>query len=472
MLIRRSQRKVLLLIVPLLISSFLLRTFIRVAYSMTTEEEKKLGKKVLLEIEKEADFMRDLTIQTFIEKLGYSIVDQVGPTPFEFRFYVVNAVDPNAFAIPGGYIFVTTGLLVLAENEQEVAGVLSHEIAHVTQRHVAQMIERSKRLNIASMVAIIAAMLAGRGGAGSQAGAAMATATAGALQLKYTREMETDADQNGLHYLIKAGYDPNGLITFLNRIQRISLAIAPNFPPYLLTHPATESRISLMENLLQTGPKAAGPFKTVSNFRKVRAMAFVEERDPQVAITHFQSLVDANSDSWEGYYGLGLAYRKMGRFDKSMGVLQRAHSLAPEDFDVSRELGITYFFLGKMDQAIEGFEAIRSAPGEGRTSDLMMLYYLGRAYQEKGDFAQALPLLLKVQKEEPEFADIYYYLGSVYGRTGQKGLSHFYFGKHFKLKREKNNALLHFRTAIDWLERGSPERQEAQREIRELTSPQ
>jgi predicted Zn-dependent protease len=459
-------------LVPLLISSFLLGTFIRDAYALTAEEEKKMGKKVLLEIEKEADFMKDLTIQTFIEKLGYSIVDQVGPTPFEFKFYVVNSLDPNAFAIPGGYIFVTTGLLVLAENEQEVAAVLGHEIAHVTQRHVAQMIERSTRLNIASMAAILAAMLAGRGGTASQAGAAMATATAGALQLKYSREMEIDADQNGLRYLVKAGYDPNGLINFLNRIQRISLAIAPKIPSYLLTHPAVESRISLMENLLQMGPKPAGPFKTVWNFKKVRAMAFVEEREPHVAITHFQSLIDANSDYWEGYYGLGLAYRKMGRFDKSTEALQRACALAPKDLDISRELGITYFFWGKMDQAIESLEAIRSAPGEGRNSDLMILYYLGRGYQEKGNFAQALPLLLKVQKEKPEFADIYYHLGSVYGRTGQKGLSHFYFGKHFRLKREKNNALLHFRTAIDWLERGSPEREEAQREMKELTSPQ
>jgi len=217
MLIRRSPRNVLFYVVPLLISFFLWGNFVSGARALTTEEEKKMGKRVLAEIEKEADFMRDLTVQAFIERLGYSILDQVGPTPFEFKFYVVNGLDPNAFAIPGGYIFVTTVLLVLAENEQEVAGVLSHEIAHVTQRHISLMIERSTRLNIASMAAILAAMLAGRGGTGSQAAAAMASATAGALQLKYTREMETDADQNGLHYLIKAGYDPNGLISFLNK---------------------------------------------------------------------------------------------------------------------------------------------------------------------------------------------------------------------------------------------------------------
>jgi predicted Zn-dependent protease len=472
MSIKVPRRKILFSIVLLFVTLFHFGSFIKCANAMTTEEEKKLGKKVLIEIEKEADFVRDLTIQTFIEKVGYSLVDQVGPNPFEFKFYVINGLDPNAFAIPGGYIFVTTGLIVLAESEQEVAGVLSHEIAHVTQRHIAKMIEKSKRLNIATLAAMLAGIIAGRGGAGSQASVAMATATAGALTLKYTREMETDADQNSLYYLIKAGYDLNGLITFLNKIQRISLVMAPNIPPYLSTHPAIENRISLLENLLQMSPKSTGPFKTIGNFGKIRAKAFVEERDPQAAVAYFQPLIETNPNHWEGYYGLGLAYRKMGRFDKSIEVLKQAHSLAPEDNDVFRELGIVYFLSGKLDQAIENLETIRSASRAGQDNDLMTLYYLGRGYQEKGDFAKALPLLLKVQKERPEFIDVYHHLGSVCGRTGQKGLSHFYFGKHFKLRGERKTALLHFRTAVDLLERGSPEREKAQREIKELTSPQ
>ena len=438
---------------------------------MTTEEEKKLGKKVVLEIRKEADFVRDLNVQAFVERIGYSLVDQLGSTPFEFKFYVINELDPNAFAIPGGYIFINTGLITLAENEQEIAGVLAHEISHVTQRHIAKMIEKSKVLSIATLAAMVAGMLAGRGGAGSAASVAMAQGTAGALQLKFSREIEQDADQHGLNLLIKAGYDPYGMINFFNRLQKVSMAIAPKVPAYLLSHPAIENRISLLENILQMGPKPTGPFKTVGNFNKIRTMTFIEEREPQAAIIYYQSLVDADPNQWGGYYGLGLAYRKMGRFDKSMEVLQQAHSLAPKDPDVSRELGIVCFLSGRVDQAIENLEALRSTPGEGQNNDLMTLYYLGRGYQEKGDFARALPLLLKVQKEKPEFIDVYYYLGSVYGRTGQKGLSHFYFGKHFKLKQEKNNALLHLRTSMDWLERGSPEREEAQSEIKELTSP-
>ncbi len=458
-------------LISLLVLFFLFGSFTGRGFALTTEEEKKLGKQIFLEIEAKMGTVKDLTLQAFIEKVGYSLMDQVGPTPFEFKFYVINAPDPNAFAIPGGYIFITTGLLVLAENEQEVAGVLSHEIAHVTQRHISQLIEKSKRINIASMVAVLAAMLAGGGGAGSQAGAAMAMATAEALTLKYTREMEVDADQNGLSYLIKAGYDPNGLINFFTRIHRVSLVMAPHIPLYLSTHPATESRISLLENLLQITQKPSGPFRTIPNFRRIQIKAFVEEREPHVAVTHFQPFIDANPQDVNGYYGLGLAYRKMGRFDKSIEVLQSAHSFAPNDLDILKERGVVYFLSGKLDQAMEDLEVVRSKPsaGTGQNNDLHTLYYLGRTYQEKGEFSKALPLLLKVQKEASFFIDVHFNLGSIYGRMGQKGLSHYYFGKYFKLRGDQKNALLHFRTAIEWLERGSREREEVQGEIKDLT---
>ena len=468
---RGSQRKIQFCIVPLLIIFSLFGSFTRGAYALTTEEEKKLGKKVLLELQKSVNFVNDLTLQTFVEKVGYSLVNQVGPTPFEFKFYVINALDPNAFAIPGGYIFVTTGLIVLAENEQEVAGVLGHELAHVMRRHISQMIERSKRLNIASMVAILAAMLAGGGGSGSQAGAVMAMATAEALVLKYTREMETDADQNGLQYTIKAGYDPNGLIAFLNKMNKLSLASAPKVPSYLLTHPLTESRISLLENLMKITQKPPGPFRTIPDFKRIQIKAFVEEREPHVAITHFQSLIDANPQDSNGYYGLGLAYRKMGRFDKSIEAFQSAHSFDPNDLDILKERGITYFLSGKLEQAMEDLETVRSKPstGAGQNSDLFTLYYLGRTYQEKEELSKALPLFIKVQKEASFFIDVYFNLGSVYGRMGQKGLSHFYFGKYFKMRGDQKNALHHLKMAIEWLEKGSPEREEAQGEVKELT---
>lgn len=437
---------------------------------MTTEEEKKLGKKIILEMEKKVDWVRDLTLQTFINRVGHSLVAQAGPTPFEFKFYLINGTDPNAYAIPGGHIILTTGLLVSTENEQEVAGVISHEIAHVMARHVVQIIERSKRLNIASMAAIIAGVLLGGGGKASEAVAVTAMAATEALALKYTREMEVEADQNGLQYAIRAGYDPNGLIAFMNKIYKLSLTSGSRVPTYLSTHPAIEDRIALMENLLQTRPRPAEPFKTSGTYRKIQAKAFVEEREPNVAINHFQSLIDSGPQNADAYYGLGLAYRKMGRLDKSIEAFQYGRSLALEDGDLLRELGIAYFLSGKIDQAIGNLETGESLPKDSgdRNEDLLSLYYLGRCYQEKGDFSKALPLFQKVKKGHPEWMDVHHSIGSVYGRMGQKGLSHFYFGKYFKLRGEHKNALLHYRTSLDWLERGSPEREEAQREIREL----
>ncbi len=130
---------------------------------------------------------------------------------------------------------------------------------------------------------------------------------------------------------------------------------------------------------------------------------------------------------------------------------------------MARELGIAYFLSGKLDQAIEILEPL------SENDDLKSLYFLGRAYQEKGAFDRARGLFLKVKKEAGEYVDLYYNLGSVYGRTGQKGLSHYSFGKYFELKGDRKNALLHYSTALDYLERGSPEREEAQRMVRELS---
>lgn len=454
----------------LILFLFLFDGIIDSVHGMTTEEEKKLGKKILLEMERKIEWIRDIELQNFLNQIGLSIVAQVGPTPFEFKFHLIKSPDPNAYAIPGGNIFVTTGIILLAESEQEVAGVLSHEVSHVIQRHIAQIIDKAKRVNIASMAAIIAGVILGGGGKTSEAVATTAMATAEALVLKYTREMETEADQNSIKYMIKAGYDPNGLITFLNKIYRLSITSSPKIPTYLLTHPAISDRISLLENLLQIGSKPEPPFKKIESFKRIQVKTFVEEREPNVALTHFQSIIDSNPQDMDGLLGLSLTYKKMGRLDKSMEVLESARSIVPEEMVILRELGIIYFLSGRLDQAITILEKVYSTIDVRRDrEDPLNLYYLGRGYQEKGNFSKALPLLLRVKKINPEFIDVYHNLGSIYSRMGQKGISHFYFGRYFKLRGDRKNALLHFRTALEWLEKGSIERENTEQEIKELT---
>ena len=407
--------------------------------------------------------MRDLTLQSFINRVGQSLVNQIGPTPFEFDFYVIKANDPNAFAIPGGHIFVSTGLITLAENEPEIAAVLGHEIGHVAGRHIAKMIERSKRINIATLAAMIAGAIAGRGGPASQAAVTMAMAGAGSLMLKYTRENETDADQNGLHYLTKAGYDPQAMVGFMKKMERYSLSAAPRIPQYLATHPDLDSRVSLIENLISSQSKPVTPFfQGKGNYKRIQTRAFIEESDPSAAVSQFESLIKADPEDSDARFGLGLAFQRAGRLDKSIEILQSASESNPKDPDLLRELGIAYFLAGRLDQAVETLDPLSGS------DDLKTLYFLARAYQEKGAFEQALALFLKVKREVVNYPDLYYNLGSVYGRMEQQGLSHFSYGKYFDLKGERNNALLHYRKALDLLEKGSPERVEAQRVVQEL----
>jgi len=439
---------------------------------MTIEEEKNMGRKVFLEIEKSSEIIKDIPLQKFVDRIGRSLLTQAGSTPFDFNFYIVKAQDPNAFAIPGGYIFLTTGLLVLADSEQEIAGVVGHEIAHATERHVSELVDQSKRLNLATLAAVLAGALLG-GGKGAEAVATTAAAGAAALTLKYTREHETEADQVGFHTLVKAGYDPQGLLTFLNKMYKSSLAVAPKIPPYLSTHPAIENRITLLDSLIQIEKAPEGPPRRVGDYRWIQTRAFVAEKEPDVAVSHFESMTKTNPRDGVGYVGLGLAYRKMGRLDRSIEALERANTLSPQEPEPLRELAISQFLAGRVDLAIQILEKVASSSGQGtgQVEDVLTLYYLGRGYKEKGDLSKALSLFLRVQREEPDFDEVYQQLGSVYGRTGQKGLSHFYFGKYFKLRGDERSALLHFRTALDSLERGSPEREEAQREIKALTAP-
>ncbi len=449
----------------LLISIFCLRP----VFALTTEEEKKIGDKIFFELGKNVEFVRDLDIQNFINRIGHSLLSQAGTSPFKFKFSVIKSIEPNAFAVPGGYIFLTTGILNLSENEHEVAGVIAHEIAHIMGRHITQLIEKSKGLNIVSLAGIIASLLIGGGGKASEAGATMAMALSEAYRLKYTREMEMDADHNSLRYLIKAGYDPNGILNFLRKIKRINLTQSTQIPAYLSTHPSIEDRISLVENLIQVSPKVKGPFRSFTNFNKIQIKAFVEERGPDVSVNHFQSMIDSDIKNLEGYYGLGLSWRKIGRLDKSIEAFQRAQTISPDDPDILRELGISYFLSGRIKEAIEKIESSLSLQKEGEDIDFLALYYLGRCYQEKGDLLKALQNFLKVNREIPDNIDVLFSLGSVCGRIGQKGLSHFYFAKHFKMKGDRKGALLHFKTALEFLEKGSPEREETQKEIKDLT---
>jgi predicted Zn-dependent protease len=198
--------------------------------------------------------------------------------------------DPqiNAFALPGGYIGVHTGLILLTQSESELAGVLAHEISHVTQRHMARMVVNQQNQMLLSLAGLALAVLASRaGGANGSQGVSAAIAGSQALaiqnQLNFTRDNEFEADRIGFQRLVAAGYDPNGMAAMMQRLQRANRFSEGTAPSYLRTHPITYERIAEAQS------RAFGlPYKQVQDsleFHLVRALlkSYQGEAREQVA---------------------------------------------------------------------------------------------------------------------------------------------------------------------------------------------
>jgi predicted Zn-dependent protease len=166
-----------------------------------------------------------------------------------FYFFPINDHSINAFAMPGGYIGVHTGLILSAQSESELAGVMAHEISHVTQRHISRQVFQSSKLSMASMLAMGLALLAARSN-GQVAGAAIATAQAGSIsaQLAFSRDFEREADRMGFETLGKAGFDVRGMGEFFARLQKSVRLYENNATAYLRTHPLSGERLSDMQN--------------------------------------------------------------------------------------------------------------------------------------------------------------------------------------------------------------------------------
>ncbi|MEW6614657.1 MAG: M48 family metalloprotease [Thermodesulfobacteriota bacterium] len=432
-------------------------------YSFTIEEEKKTGKKFKLELDKHLELIKDSSIQEYIDRVGKNIISQIDHKIFDFNFYIYKSSAPNAFAIPAGYIYISTGLITLAENEAELAGVLSHEIAHVMARHIAEKIEKESKLNIGALAAILAGILLGGSGQASGAVGAFSIATAQTLSLKYTRENEEEADRLGLNYLTKAGYDGSGLIGFLKKIKRHSLE-SSQLPSYLLTHPEVEKRIDYLDLMLMRLPKQGESKNNVDNLRIIQAKVIVDTWLLKNAEDHFKSLLESDPKRLDIIYGIALANKKLGDYDQAIKGFKMALAIHPENSEILKELGICYFSEGKTEDAAKFLKKSVAINEKDRAA----WYNLGRVYQESGNFQEAIEAYQRVKRLDTDFVDVYYNLGLVYGKKGLLGDAHQNFGIFFKLKGKLDSALFHFNKALEYYGKDTEEGREILKEVREI----
>jgi predicted Zn-dependent protease len=447
-------RSIAALVVLCFLASVLLP--VSTSASMTVEEEKDRGDKLAIEIQQKVNMVNDPLIKEYVDKIGRRLVKEAHDQRFHYRFYVFKEQEPNAFAIPGGHIFVSSGLISLVDTEDELAGVIGHEIAHGVLRHIDKAIARAKRLSLATLAAVIAGAFLTQDAKSAAALSTSAMAMAQSLMLKYTRENEVEADQKGMKYMTDAGYDPHAMVVFLKKIYRWQRFTSPEVPTYLATHPGIADRITYLSDTFMTTPKSLTPHPCAcGDLKKIQIQLFLKARGGTEGITTFSSLLRESPGDVNTLYGLGTAYTMVGRNKKAIYYLSEALKTSPQDEYILRELGIAYFQAQEIDKALDALQTASHA----FPHDTVILYYLAQGYEEKRLWEDALSFYQQILERDPARVELYYNLGVVYDKKGLLGPAHEYFGLYFKDKGQLETALFHFRKALEYTQDGRKKRQ-------------
>jgi predicted Zn-dependent protease len=281
-------------------------------------DERRLGENIMRQIRRDPAYLDDPEVADYANSLGSRLTARGDAVRQEFEFFVIRDPQINAFAMPGGFIGIHTGLILAAQSESEVAGVVAHEIAHVTQRHIARMINQQNQNQLLSIAAMAVALLAAR--SDSQVGeAAMVFGQAGIMQsqLNFTRSNEREADRVGLQLLENAGFDPHGMANFFERLQRATRVYEGGAPSYLRTHPLTFERIADIQNRMQNLPYRQVPDSL--EFQLIRARLRAETGNPQDAVAFFESSLGERKFLSEtaSRYGLVASLMRTGDFARA-----------------------------------------------------------------------------------------------------------------------------------------------------------
>jgi predicted Zn-dependent protease len=419
--------------------------------------ERELGKRFALEARAQLALIDDVEVQGYVTRIGQKIVAALGEQPFSYEFFVVRDQRLNAFAVPGGYVYINAGVLVAASDDDEVAGVLGHEIAHVNAHHLVRQEEATRLLNYATILGLLLSAVQPAVGAG-------AAAVNAATQLKYRREFEQEADYLGSTYMQQAGYDPNGMLDFFKKMldqERLGPASAP---PYLLSHPLTDARLNNLEAILRTHQWKRRPRPaTTLELARVQLLARARTEPAQELVETYRKAAAAQPADGRQRYLLGLAYFETGSFESARESFAAARQL--RFGDVSRELGRAWLRLRQPEKA----RLLLSRAAETAPDDPLAHHELGKALETLDDSGGAMREYERALQLAPEFADAHYDLGILAGRAGRYGEGFYHLGTAFKLRGELARALGQFKRAEPLLPAGSELARQTHAEIAELS---
>ena len=374
---------------------------------VTIKDEKEMGEKFDVMVRSNLPVIEDPEVKQYVDYMLDRLVKAIPPQPFTFKATTILHNSLNAFAVPGGYVYVFTGLIMNLDKEEELAGVLAHELAHVTQRHVASRLQKAQFVTLGSLLLAVAGVAAGGAGGGALAMGALGAGQS--AMLNYSRLDENEADQIGLQYLIAAGYPPEGMVAGFKVLRQKSWMSGISVPTYLSTHPALGDRINGLQARIQTmGKSVQNRSQDNKRFTRVKTLLWARYGDDQAALQRF-----SGSDGLSSM-GRGIVLARQNRINEASTAFDQALKAAPDDPLVLREAGAFHYRKGDMGRA-DGLlsKAMRIDP-----KDYMAAFFYARMLDETNRQAQAANYYKQVLRYVPEDAEVHDAYARSLGKTG------------------------------------------------------
>jgi beta-barrel assembly-enhancing protease len=411
----------------------------------TRSQADRIGRTIVHQLREQGSVLEDPEVADYILSLGHRIAAHAHEGEHRFDFFVVNDDAINAFALPGGYIGINTGLITATRSESELAGVLAHEIAHVTQKHIARRIAATGRTSILATAAVLAAIMLGASGDMVPAAIMSAQGIAIQEQINYTRSNEYEADRVGLHFLAQAGLDPMGMPSFFEVLARDAGSPGSRAPEFLQTHPLSSARIAETRNRAER-TEARTIFESPAyDLMRARIRA-LNARTSDHALAIFRADLNREGDSASPAtrYGWALALIRAGRYDEAVPVLEQLRAEDEATVVLHSALGEALILAGRPDEGLAVFEqAARLFP---RNRPLTVRY--AEALIRTRHFDQAHVLLLDLFNNVRPTPPQVRLIANAADAAGQKAEALYYMSEYHLLTGQLHMALEKLRLAL------------------------
>jgi predicted Zn-dependent protease len=414
---------------------------------MTPKRERALGQAFMRSVRRSQDVVEDPLLADYIQSLGKRLIQNSDASGNPFSFFLIDSPQINAFAGPGGYIGVYTGLLLTSETESELAAVVAHEIAHVTQQHLLRTWESASRMAVPQAAVLLAAAILGATVGGDAAAAAAIGSQAAMIQqrINFTRSNEKEADRVGIDILSESGFDPRAMPTFFARMSKANRVYESKLPEFLMTHPVTTSRTADALGRAEQFPYRQTP----DSLRYHLARANLAQRriaDPAQAVRELSLMLEDGRYRNEAAtrYGIALAQLRAREFERAATALDGLLDGYPDTIEfivsraeVDRRRGQTSEALARLERAL------RSLPA----SHAVNLAYSETALEadRPGAALDQLQAYVAYRDDEPE---VYKLMAQAAAALGREALGHEYMAEHYHLRGETRRAAMQIEIAL------------------------